>query len=287
MLENSIMSYTNYRNVRLKFNKNRHAALLNSNKSHSFIFNNNNWKFKLIILYTAFQSVLQKYVSQTITELHKFYSCINSKINTILNNETIQNNIVLFANIPIIIIVSLFIIIFGYANKVEKSDLIISNLQTHIESLNVHNELTESENIQLEQELEELKSENNSLKADLKTVKEENKILKEEFADINLSAAQISKDSLKQMIMTTAKQYGVDPYLAVAISRHETENWTSSLCLYSNNFGGMQGADGWLKYSTAFKGIDAFCRLLKSYSDNGMSTIGSMAYTYCGPNYDE
>ena len=99
-----------------------------------------------------------------------------------------------------------------------------------------------------------------------------------------LALQDSSDDSIRGKIKACAESYGIDPYLAIAISRHETGNWTSDLCIKNNNFGGMRGSDDWYSYDTIDLGIEAFCKMLKDYKDNGMGTINTMANTYCGDN---
>lgn len=153
-----------------------------------------------------------------------------------------------------------------------------------------------SSNQQLESDLSEmnkLKVANNKLNKKVTNLtnsvkKKKNKIknLENELVKVKaeLALQDSSDDSIRSKIKTCAESYGVDPYLAIAISRHETGNWTSDLCVKNNNFGGMRGSDDWYSYDTIDLGIDAFCKMLKGYKDNGMGTINTMANTYCGDN---
>lgn len=75
--------------------------------------------------------------------------------------------------------------------------------------------------------------------------------------------------------------YGVSSPLAVAISRLETGNWTSSGFVNYNNFGGMMGSSGLMSFPTREEGCEAFVSMLSWYSSNGMSTPETMGPTYC------
>jgi len=77
--------------------------------------------------------------------------------------------------------------------------------------------------------------------------------------------------------------YDIDPHLAVAISRAETGNWTSSIFNNNNNFGGMRGRDGWYTFDNRREGAEALCKLLAKYKERGQVTIEEIATTYC-PN---
>lgn len=78
-------------------------------------------------------------------------------------------------------------------------------------------------------------------------------------------------------------EYGVDPYLAVAISLHETGcAWTcSSLVRNKNNVGGMRGNGGWLAFESLDAGIEAMIRnLSRNYIAYGLTTPETI-----GPKY--
>jgi hypothetical protein len=70
-------------------------------------------------------------------------------------------------------------------------------------------------------------------------------------------------------------EYGVDPYLALAISLHETGCSTScsNIVKTKNNVGGMMGSNGVLSFATLEEGIQKFIKNLKSnYYDYGLTT---------------
>lgn len=72
--------------------------------------------------------------------------------------------------------------------------------------------------------------------------------------------------------------------LLVAISKHETGNWTSYNFKNKNNLGGLyNGKEGtFYSYETLEKGIEAFVNLLKNrYFGKGLNTIEEIGNIYC------
>jgi hypothetical protein len=70
-------------------------------------------------------------------------------------------------------------------------------------------------------------------------------------------------------------EYGVDPYLAVAISLLETgcNETCSNLVKTKHNVGGMMGKNGALSFTTLDEGIQKFIKNLKeNYYDYGLTT---------------
>lgn len=84
-------------------------------------------------------------------------------------------------------------------------------------------------------------------------------------------------DKTKEYKMTDEQAY-----LLIAISRHETGNWTSSAFKNKNNFGGLMGSNGLKTYSSFDEGLDAFVSLLKNrYFDKGLNTPEKIQPVYC------
>lgn len=82
-------------------------------------------------------------------------------------------------------------------------------------------------------------------------------------------------------IQNKAIEYGVDWKIAVAISRWETGNYTSSLYHNKNNVGGLY-CKGFLSYKTLDEGIEAFVSNLKrNYFDVGLDTLEEIQKKYC------
>lgn len=80
-----------------------------------------------------------------------------------------------------------------------------------------------------------------------------------------------------------AIEYGVNPYLALAISLHETGcNYScSNLVKSKNNVGGMMGSGGALSFSSIEEGIQKFIyNIKKNYYDYGLTTPETMNPKY-------
>lgn len=85
-----------------------------------------------------------------------------------------------------------------------------------------------------------------------------------------------------------AIQYGVDPYLAVAISLHETgcNGNCSSLMRTCHNVGGMKGSGGcgggsYASFSSLDEGIRAFIEnIYRNYASQGLTTASAMGSKY-------
>lgn len=72
--------------------------------------------------------------------------------------------------------------------------------------------------------------------------------------------------------------------LVVAISKHETGNWTSNLYKNNNNFGGIYNSkeQKFYSYESNDKGLQAFVNLLKNnYFGKGLDTIEEIGAKYC------
>ena len=87
-------------------------------------------------------------------------------------------------------------------------------------------------------------------------------------------------DFYRQMIGEFAVHYDVDPYLAIAISRLETGNFTSDLFFYHSNWGGMIGMNGgYITYFDKVEGLQCFMEMLSNKCTG--STIEEIAKWYC------
>ena len=70
--------------------------------------------------------------------------------------------------------------------------------------------------------------------------------------------------------------------LLIAISRHETGNWTSKAFKNNNNFGGIMDYDGLRHYNSYLEGLNDFVRILKTYYfEMGFDTIEKIGAKYC------
>lgn len=90
-------------------------------------------------------------------------------------------------------------------------------------------------------------------------------------------------DEVSCKIKEVAQNYGVDWRIAVAISMHETWDYTSYIFKHQNNVGGMwNGMKGeFYSYDTLDDGIDAYISNLKTnYFDEGRTTIETIQPKY-------
>ena len=112
---------------------------------------------------------------------------------------------------------------------------------------------------------------------------EENEPQKQNKVEIT-KEYECTLDEVSCKIKKVAQDYGVDWRLAIAISIHETGNYTSYLFENQNNVGGMwNGAKGeFYSYDTLEDGIDAYISNLKyNYIDVGLTTIEEIGNIYC------
>lgn len=92
-------------------------------------------------------------------------------------------------------------------------------------------------------------------------------------------------DKYSCMIYLVGKEYGLtdeQSFMAVAISKHETGNYTSSAFKNQNNLGGIFRNGQLATFGTLEEGINEFVSLLKnSYFDKGLNTIEKIGNVYC------
>ena len=94
-------------------------------------------------------------------------------------------------------------------------------------------------------------------------------------------------DEVSCKIKQKSIEYGVGEYanLFIAISKHETGNYTSSAFKNKNNIGGMMCSSGLITYSSLDEGIDAFVRNLANYYiKQGLNTVEKIQPKYCPLN---
>lgn len=92
-------------------------------------------------------------------------------------------------------------------------------------------------------------------------------------------------DSVSCKIKEVADEYNIDWKMAVAISKHETGNYTSYAFKSLNNVGGMMYWDGTKSALQSFKsldeGIEKYIRNLKyNYYDKGLTTFKTIQQKY-------
>ena len=125
---------------------------------------------------------------------------------------------------------------------------------------------------------------------DEKEVEAEEKIvikeeIKEEVKEEVVLEEVCFLDEVSCKIKKVAEQYGIDWIMAVAISKHETGNYTSYAFKSLNNVGGMMywnGTKSALKsFNSLDEGIDAYVSNLKrNYYDMGLNTIEKIQQKY-------
>ena len=101
--------------------------------------------------------------------------------------------------------------------------------------------------------------------------------------DINYRPFEIT--TYDDMIEYWCMVYDVDSNLATAIARLETGHYTSEVFTECNNFGGMIGSKGFMKFRNSMEGCEAFVGMLKyGYIDQGLDTPEKMQPKYCPVN---
>lgn len=142
------------------------------------------------------------------------------------------------------------------------------------------------------------KAETNENKEVIQIDQKEEKSLKtqknaelESLEKIEELSNECTLDEVSCKIKKVAQDYSVDWRLAVAISMHETWDYTSYIFKHQNNVGGMwNGIKGeFYSYETLDAGIEAYISNLKTnYYDEGRTTIETIQPKYApiGANND-
>lgn len=129
----------------------------------------------------------------------------------------------------------------------------------------------------LVEQVETLQNEIDNLLTQLKTKDNEIARLKV-IAKLNDTEKSIYNKSIESEL--THEQ----AILLVAISKHETGNWTSDLYKNNNNFGGIYNGreEKFYSYKSKEEGLQAFVNLLKNnYFGKGLKTIEEIGNKYC------
>lgn len=180
------------------------------------------------------------------------------------------------------------------AKEYKPESLIVFNTKPVIEEEKTEKEVAIVEEQVLKQQEEVSKEENNEpKKEEQQEVKEEKKIVYdgltiEELTDkLNLSLNS-TLSGMGHIYANYSLELGVDPYLALAISMHETGcKWTcSKLVRECNNVGGQKGSPScnggsYKKYDTIEEGIKGYIdNIKKNYYDYGLTTPETMNKKY-------
>lgn len=126
---------------------------------------------------------------------------------------------------------------------------------------------------------------NTTLNIITEQIPQENTSKLEETPQIETKSQEEYKCTLEHetacKIQEKAIEYGIDWRIAVAISRWETGNFTSSIYQNKNNVGGLY-CRGFLSYETLDEGVEAFVSNLKrNYFDMGLDTLEKIQPKYC------
>ncbi len=161
-------------------------------------------------------------------------------------------------------------------NSVEQTNLMSVSLEQQFSQ-----PLIESE-IELQEQYKE-----DLLVAEAIAISEEEEAVYQENRNIFISNVNSSfngaLDGYEGYFYDIATSYGIDPYLAAAISILECGGGLSNLALNSYNFGGMRYNGEWLSYSSPEAGIEAYLGNLKrNYYDYGRNTAATIGPVYCG-----
>ena len=134
------------------------------------------------------------------------------------------------------------------------------------------------------------KAETNENKEVIQIDQEEEKSLKtqknaelEDLKKIEELSNECTLDEVSCKIKKVAQDYCVDWILAIAISKHETWDYTSYIFKHQNNVGGLwNGMKGeFYSYDTLDNGIEAYISNLKTnYYDEGRTTIETIQPKY-------
>ena len=87
-----------------------------------------------------------------------------------------------------------------------------------------------------------------------------------------------------EMIYQATKDTMVDPYLAIAIARHETGHYSSNAFVNGYNFGGMTGSKGVMSFESLEVGLSKYVAMLEWYVEDGLDTPAKMNQRYCPPD---
>ena len=130
-----------------------------------------------------------------------------------------------------------------------------------------------------------------SIVEQVETLENENNILlnqlNEKDSEITRLKVVANLKDIEKKIYNKSVESGLtheQAILVVAISKHETGNWTSTLYKNNNNFGGIYNSkeQKFYSYESNEKGLQAFVNLLKNnYFGKGLDTIEKIGNVYC------
>ena len=127
---------------------------------------------------------------------------------------------------------------------------------------------------------------NSSIKT-TEQIPQENTTILEKTTQIEMKQEEGYKCTLDEVsckIKQKSVEYGISEYanIFIAISKHETGNYTSSAFKNKKNVGGMMCKDGLITYNSLDEGIDAFVKnLANNYIKQGLNTVEKIQPKYC------
>lgn len=189
--------------------------------------------------------------------------------------KKVNNKIKIIVFILIIILV-LFLIFSSYGIIFTSKDgkqVILSSKQNNLKPNSYIASVVSKSSNSPKEEANEIKTFKDELTFENKTVLEVAEVLDKTF-----EGALAGQGELFAIL---CMEKGMDPYLAAAISAHETANGKSSAARVKNNFGGIMCRTGLCTYSTKEAGITKFINnIYKNYYSKGLTTPNLMAKKY-------
>lgn len=153
--------------------------------------------------------------------------------------------------------------------------MVLKNQRTNLQQQETTHEIAIDETMKQEIEIVSLKASTPVIVYNGMTMEElANKLNRSLKSDLSGYGMTYATNSIK---------YGVDPYLAVAISLLETGcNWgCSSLVTYNHNVGGMVGGSSYASFNTLDEGIEAMIsNLSRNYIQQGLITPETIGKKY-------
>ena len=91
--------------------------------------------------------------------------------------------------------------------------------------------------------------------------------------------------TIEERIELKCHQYGIEPYIPLAIARLETGHFTSRAFLDGNNVGGLSINEMPMSFDSLDAGIEAFVQnLAENYFAQGLNTVEEIGAKYCPVN---
>ena len=92
--------------------------------------------------------------------------------------------------------------------------------------------------------------------------------------------------TVQDQIVMACEEAGVNPEIAVAISRVETGHFASKAFTRLHNVGGLSVNEEPIAYESLEEGIAAFVDCLAWYKEDGLCTVEEIGKRWCPDNYE-